>query len=174
VNVNIQKEKMTFSIGDQVIHPRHGLGQVTKLAIKQFVEGQNRPFYEIAFPGSTLWVPLSSSSGIRKLTAKNELTNCRRLLQGPAKSLNPDFRMRLTELKNRINIGTLKARCEVVRDLTAFNRKKQLSGLISAFFQTTIDVLYQEWSAIEGITKIEASNEIQSLLTEGEKVNDNN
>jgi len=166
---------MTFKIGDQVIHPRHGLGQVTKLAIKQFVKGQKRPFYEIAFPGSILWVPLSkSSSGIRKLNEKSELTKCRTLLKAPAKSLNPDFRMRLTELNNRIKEGTLKARCEVVRDLSAFNRKKHLSGLIASFFQSTLDVLYQEWSAIEGISKVEASKEIQTLLTEGNKLNDNN
>ncbi len=62
---------MEFKVGDQVVHPQHGLGQVTNFAIKQFVQGKKRPFYEIAFPGSTLWVPLAlSTSGMRKLTGE--------------------------------------------------------------------------------------------------------
>ena len=165
---------MTFKIGDQVIHPRHGLGLVTKLAIKQFVEGKNRPFYEIAFPGSTLWVPLSfSTSGVRKLTGKSEITKCRKLLKSPANSLNPDFRLRQLELKNHIKEGTLMARCEVVRDLKAYSWKKQLSGSIAAFLQCTLDVLSQEWAAVEGITLAEASTEIQSLLEKGKEAHDN-
>jgi RNA polymerase-interacting CarD/CdnL/TRCF family regulator len=165
---------MTFKVGDQVIHPRLGLGQVTGLAVKQFVEGEKRPFYEISFPGSTLWVPFSpSSTGVRKLTVRSEIDSCRRVLRAPAKPLQVDFRLRLLELRNRLKEGTLTARCEVVRDLTAYGRHKSLSGAIAGFLQTTLDVLYQEWAAVEGITPPQASAEIQSLLQKGKQANDN-
>jgi len=102
---------MTFQVGDQVIHPRHGVGQVTGLSVKQFVKGEKRPFSEISFPGSTLWVPLNlASPGIRKLTVKGEIASCRRVQQAPAKPLNDDFRLRQMQLKDYLKEGTLTAR----------------------------------------------------------------
>jgi len=163
---------MSFKVGDQVIHPRHGLGQVTSLAVKQFVEGEKRPFYEISFPGSTLWVPLNlSSSGIRKLTVKSDIANCRRLLKAPATPLNSDPRLRQPELNNHLKKGTLTARCEVVRDLTASGWQKPLSGSMAAFLKVAQDVLCQEWAAVEGVSLREAASEIESLLETGRQAN---
>lgn len=165
---------MSFKVGDRVVHPRHGLGNVTKLAVKQFVEGEKRPFYEISFPGSTLWVPLSlSTSGIRKLTVKSEIALCRQLLNAPAAPLSDDPRMRQTELNDHLKEGTLAAHCEVVRDLTAYGWHKPLSGALAVFLKVTRDVLCQEWAAVEGITLSQAVMEIESLLEKGRQANDN-
>ena len=165
---------MPFKVGDRVVHPRHGLGQVIKLAVKQFVEGEKRPFYEISFPGSTLWVPLNlSTSGVRKLTVKSEIASCRRVLQAPAEPLKDDFRLRQIELNDHLKEGTFTARCEVVRDLTAYSWYKPLNGSIATFLQTILEVLCQEWAAVEEISPAEAANEIQSLLEEGRQANDN-
>lgn len=164
---------MSFKVGDQVIHPRHGLGQVTNLAVKQFVEGEKRPFYEISFPGSTLWVPFNlSRSGIRKLTVKSEIANCRQLLKSPAEPLDSDPRMRQTVLRDHLKEGTLTAHCEVVRDLAATGWHKPLSGAMAAFLKVTQDVLCQEWAAVEGVSLMEAASEIESLLDRGREAND--
>lgn len=164
---------MPIKVGDRVIHPRHGLGQVTNLVVKQFVEGEKRPFYEISFPGSTLWVPLNlTTSGIRKLSAKTEIANCRRILKAPAEPLEDDYRLRQVELNDHLKVGTLTARCEVVRDLTAYGWHKPLSGSIAVFLQTALDVLCQEWAAVEEITPEEAATEVQSLLEKGKQTND--
>jgi RNA polymerase-interacting CarD/CdnL/TRCF family regulator len=163
---------MDFKVGDRVIHPRHGLGQVTSLAVKQFVEGEKRPFYEISFPGSTLWVPLNlSSTGIRKLTVKSEVATCRQLLQAPANPLNSDPRLRQTDLRTHLKVGTLAAHCEVVRDLVAESRHKSLSGAMAAFLKSSKDVLSQEWAAVEGISLSEATLEIDTLLEKGRLAN---
>jgi len=164
-----------FKVGDRVIHPRHGLGQITNLAVKQFVKGEKRPFYEISFPGSTLWVPLNlTTSGTRKLSTKTEIASCRWVLKSPPEPLQNDYRLRQTELKNHLQEGTLTARCEVVRDLTAYGWHRPLNGSISTFLQTTLEVLYQEWAAVEEITPAEAATEIQFLLDKGKRANDNN
>lgn len=164
---------MSFKVGDRVIHPRHGLGQVTSLAVKQFVEGEKRPFYEISFPGSTLWVPLGlSSTGIRKLTVKSEIVDCRRLLMGAVKPLNHDPRLRQSELREHLKVGTVRAHCEVVRDLAASGWHKPLSGAMAAFLKATQDVLCQEWAAVEGMSLAEAAGEIQSLLQKGRQAHD--
>jgi len=164
---------MTFKVGDRVIHPWHGLGKVTSLVVKQFVEGEKRSFYEISFPGSTLWVPLNlATSGTRKLSTKNEIASCRQVLKDPAEPLNNDFRLRQIELNDHIKEGTLPARCEAVLDLTAYGWHKPLNGSIAAFLQSILEVLYQEWAAVEKITPEEAATEIQSLLEKGKQAND--
>ena len=166
---------MTIEVGDRIIHPRHGLGQVTNLTVKQFVDGEKRPFYEISFSNSTLWVPISNlSSGIRKLTGKKEVASCRQVLRSPAEPLEDDFRLRHTALKDHLKEGTLTARCEVVRDLTAYSRHKPLNGSITAFLRTTLNILCQEWAEVEEVTPEEAATEIQYLLEKGKQVNDNN
>jgi RNA polymerase-interacting CarD/CdnL/TRCF family regulator len=165
---------MKFKVGDRVVHPQHGLGEVTTLAIKQFVQGEKRPFYEIAFPGSTLWVPLTlSTSGMRKLTVKSEIANCRRLLKSRPAPLNGDPRLRQVELSDHLKEGTITANCEVVRDLTAFGWHKPLSGTVSAFLNVAQDVLCQEWAAVEEIPLEEAAAEINALLEKGKQTNDN-
>jgi len=161
---------MQFKVGDRVVHPRHGLGNVTNFAVKQFVEGKKHPFYEISFPGSTLWVPLNlSTSGIRKLTVKSEIAKCRQLLKAPATPLNQDPRLRQPELSQHLKEGTFSAHCEVVRDLTAYSDHKPLSGALAAFRKATLDVLCQEWAAVEEISLFEAASEIEDLLSRGQQ-----
>lgn len=165
---------MIFKVGDRVIHPRHGLGQVTKMAMKQFVEGEKHPFYEIAFPVCTLWVPLDlTNSGIRKLSAKTEIASCRLVLKAPPELLEGDYRLRRIELDEQVKEGTITARCKVVRDLGAYGWNKPLSASITAFLRIIQQVLYQEWAAVEGITPVEAATEIQLLLEKGKLLNVN-
>lgn len=162
---------MAFKVGDRVVHPRHGLGQITRLAVKQFVEGQKRLFYEISFPGSTLWVPMNlSTSGIRKITVKSEIEKCRKLLMSPANPLNEDPRVRQAELNKRMNEGNFSVHCEVVRDVTAHGWTKPLGGMISSFLIAAQDVLYQEWATVEETSLEEASAEINALLEVGKRI----
>ena len=165
---------MPIKVGERVVHPRHGLGRVTKLAIKRLGEGEKRLFYEISFPDSTLWVPLTlSTSGIRRLSAKNDIASCRQLLKAPAEPLNDDPRLRQTELVDHLKEGTVTAQCEVVRDLTAYGWRKTLSGGIATFLDVTRDVLCQEWAAVEGTTLAEAAIEIETLLEKGRPAENN-
>jgi RNA polymerase-interacting CarD/CdnL/TRCF family regulator len=171
---SLLEDNMPIKVGDRVIHPRHGLGDVTKLVIKQFVEGEKRLFYEISFPGSTLWVPLNlSTSGIRKISVKSEIIGCRQLLKSPARPLNDNPRFRQTELVEHLKEGTITAHCEVVRDLNAHSWQKSLSGAIATFFNETQDVLCQEWAAVEGTSLLEAAIEIESLLEKGKPAEHN-
>ena len=50
--------QVELEVGDRVVHPQYGVGQVVKLDEREFEPGVTRRYYEIAIPGSTLWVPL--------------------------------------------------------------------------------------------------------------------
>jgi RNA polymerase-interacting CarD/CdnL/TRCF family regulator len=65
-----------FEIGERVVHPQHGVGQIVKLENREFDRGHSRRYYEVDIPGgSTVWVPVDqSNSGLRRLASKQDLT----------------------------------------------------------------------------------------------------
>ena len=73
---------MQFEIGDQVVHPQHGVGQVVKLEDKEFESGVIRRYYEISMKGgSTIWVPVDLGTvGLRKPAGRSEIARCRKIL----------------------------------------------------------------------------------------------
>jgi len=155
-----------FEVGEQVVHPQHGVGQVVKLEEREFERGDPRKYYEISIPGgSTVWVPVDlSNSGLRRLAHKSELAHCREILQAHPLPLTEDGRVRQSELIARLKQGTIAVQCEVVRDLSAFVAHKAAYGGITAFLEAMLRVLCQEWAMVEEVTMSEAMAEISSLL----------
>jgi len=155
---------MKFAIGDKVVHPQHGVGFVAGLEEKQFEPSAARMYYVVSIPDTTLWVPVDlSTSGLRKLSLKSELEECRQVLQATPQALNAGREL-LSSLSGRIKQGTIIAQCEVVRDLTAFGWHKPLYGPIADFQRMALNVLCQEWAAVNGVTQADASHEINVLL----------
>lgn len=156
---------MKLKIGDQVVHPHYGVGQVVKVDDREFEPGVMRRYYEISIPGSTVWVSLDLPSfGLRKLAAKSEISRCRKVLAAPPEPLVEDPRLRQSDLSGRLKEGSILTHCEVVRDLFAFGAHKPVSGSLGAFFKVTQEVLQQEWAIVEGVTLLEAAGEIGALL----------
>jgi len=160
----IESSRMKFSIGDKVVHPQHGVGFVADLEEKQFEPNASRMYYVVSIPETTIWVPVDlSTSGLRKLSARSELDQCRQVLLSAPQTLKPG-RDLLSNLSDRINQGTIVAQCEVVRDLVAFGWHKPLYGSIADFQRMAFDVLCQEWAAVDEISLTDATHEINLLL----------
>ena len=160
--------EMKLEVGDRVVHPQYGVGQVVKLDEREFEPGVMRRYYEIAIPGSTLWVPLDMPTfGLRKLTVRSEIARCRKILESAPTPLIEDARLRQSNLAARLKQGSIRIHCEVVRDLSAYGAHRPLSGTIAAFLRVTQEVLSQEWATVEGITLAEAAAEVEALLEKG-------
>src|SRR5512137_2523509 len=117
---------MTFGGNYRVVHPQHGVGRLVRLVTRRFEAGAGREYYEIALlKGATIWVPVDGDQGgLRRLIAKSELGLYRNLLSGRPRPLASDHKQRQIDVSARLKAGTLRARCEVVRDLTAHSWKK--------------------------------------------------
>ncbi|RIK32635.1 MAG: hypothetical protein DCC56_02140 [Anaerolineae bacterium] len=157
---------MTFAIGDTVVHPQHGVGQVVNLEDREFEPGKMRQYYEISIPsGGTVWMPADlHPSGLRSLAARSEIAQCRQILLSRPASFKDDVRTRQANLAGRLKQGTIRTQCEIVRDLFAFGEHKSLYGSMAGFFRQTQNVLCQEWALVEGVTFTEALQEVTSLL----------
>ena len=158
---------MTFNIGDQVVHPQHGVGEVVKLEDRAFGSGVTRRYYEISIlsAGSTLWVPMDPPSfGLRNLAERSEIAACRKVLMSSPSPLIDDARSRQSNLAERLKQGSIRVQCEVVRDLYAFGEHKSLYGSMAGFFRQTQNVLCEEWALVEGVSLQEAVQEVNALL----------
>jgi CarD family transcriptional regulator len=158
---------MKFIIGDRVVHPQHGVGEVVKLEDREFGSGVIRRYYEVSIPsaGSTLWVPLEPPAyGLRKLADQSEINACRMILASLPEPLTDDPRTRQSVLVERLKKGTIHIQCKVVRDLYALGENKSLYGSMAGFFRQTQNVLCEEWAVVEEITLEEAVREVISLL----------
>ena len=156
---------MEFNIGDQVVHPQYGVGIVVNLKDREFEPGVMRRYYEISLPGTTLWVCLELPTfGLRKLTARSEIARCRIILASHPAPVIENARERQAEMADRLKLGTIAAHCEVVRDLYAYFGDRPSSGRIGGYLQVIQDVLCQEWAVVEGVTLLDAVDEIRALL----------
>jgi RNA polymerase-interacting CarD/CdnL/TRCF family regulator len=130
-----------------------------------------RRYYEISMAGgSTVWAPIDLETvGLRKPARKSEIARCRKILVSRPAPLTEEARSRQAMLLARLRQGTISTFCEVVRDLFAFGEHKSLYGTIAGFYRVTKDVLCQEWAVVEGITYLEALEEIDALLEKGRR-----
>jgi RNA polymerase-interacting CarD/CdnL/TRCF family regulator len=156
---------MEFKIGDRVVHPKYGVGIVANLKDREFEPGVMHRYYEISMPGTTLWVSLEMPTfGLRKLTVRSEIARCRIILASPPAPFIENVRERQTEMADQLKLGTIAAHCEVVRDLYAYFADKPSSGRIGGLLQIVQDILCQEWALVEGVTLLDAAEEIKTLL----------
>ncbi len=160
---------MEFQVGDQVVHPFHGVGTVKSITEQQFVGAKAYPYYEVVNGGLTVWIPVGTpgSTGLRSITTKASLEGCRSLLTSAPIPLDKNFRIRQIEIEARLKDGSFPARCAMVRDLTAQSRLRPLTANEDALLKRILTAVCDEWAASDGVSNLTALHEIEGLLQEG-------
>ena len=159
---------MDFKIGDYVVHPAYGVGQIDRLEERRFTGADARLYYKIDIANGTVWVPVQADQPIRlrPVTTRVELARYRKLLTKQPSPLNPDHRERQHELTERLRSGSFKIICEVVRDLTGRSWEKSLNEADASALRKAREALCQEWAASKGISQTDADHEVEALLLE--------
>jgi CarD family transcriptional regulator len=156
---------MSFKVGDRVVHPAHGVGNVVMLEEKKF-SGKKRLYYKVDAENCTVWVPVDDSDklGLRPLTKKANLDHYKEILMEPPETLSEDHRSRQSEISKKLKDGSFKLVCEVVRDLTALSWQDDLNNTDSNYLRKGFDALCQEWAASSGVSIAKATREINQML----------
>jgi CarD family transcriptional regulator len=162
---------MVFKLGDAVVHPVHGVGQIVCVSEKQFTGVGAREYFEISTDKATVWIPVDASetSGLRRLTPKPDLAGYRTVLKSKPISLDKDHSKRRLDLSGRLKQGSFQALCEMVRDLTARSWSRPLGGSDAVLLRKTHDLLCQEWAAASGVTVGQAAQEVDTALLEAKR-----
>ena len=156
-----------LSAGDRVMHPAHGVGHVSRIAVEE-ISGFSLEFLHVAFDESqlTLRVPSNKvrSIGLRRIASRELIAEALTVLQGRARTAKVVWTRRAQEYQAKINSGDPRVVAEVVRDLG----RNAIAGVQSyserAIYETALDRLACEIAAVEGVDKAAAIARINGQL----------
>jgi RNA polymerase-interacting CarD/CdnL/TRCF family regulator len=162
----LEAAEMNFNEGDRVVHKNFGVGIVISIEGMNLSGNGPHLFYRVDFLRTTVWVPVGNQpeDGLRPITPKSHLDRYRALLKSSPASLNNDFRKRHSELEQRMDRGTFRGLCEVIRDLKALSTEKPLNYYERTLFKQSRDALVSEWSITSGLSQSETVAEINGCL----------
>ena len=145
-----------FSIGDHVVYPAHGVGQIQGVE-SQEVAGLSLELYVITFDHEkmTLRVPVrkAKTAGLRPLAAGDVVTQALTTLKGRARVKRTMWSRRAQEYEAKINSGDLISIAEVVRDLHRAENQPEQSYSERQLYESALDRMAREVAAIERIDR---------------------
>jgi CarD family transcriptional regulator len=152
----MSKIELTFSVGDSVVYPAHGVGRVFAVETQE-VAGISLEVYVITFDHEkmTLRVPTRKavSSGLRPLASGTIVTQALTTLKGRARVKRTMWSRRAQEYEAKINSGNLISIAEVVRDLHRSENQPEQSYSERQLYESALDRMAREVAAIEQIDR---------------------
>ncbi len=152
----MSKNGHDFSVGDHVVYPAHGVGQVQGIE-SQEVAGLKLELYVITFDHEkmTLRVPTAKArtAGLRPLAETNVVSQALVTLKGRARVKRTMWSRRAQEYEAKINSGDLISIAEVVRDLHRAENQPEQSYSERQLYESALDRMAREVAAIERIDR---------------------
>lgn len=163
---NMVKE-VSFSTGDFVVYPTHGVGKVLSIT-KDTVAGQELELIAVRFDKDrmTLRVPMTKArnSGLRKLSNRNIMDTALETLRSKSKVKRTMWSRRAQEYEAKINSGDPVSIAEVVRDLYRSQSQSDQSYSERQIYEQALDRLANELAALEKINTKEATVKLCDIL----------
>ena len=145
-----------FSVGDHVVYPAHGVGNVVGIETQE-VAGITLEVYVITFDHEkmTLRVPTkkAKTAGLRPLAANDVVTQALTTLKGRARVKRTMWSRRAQAYEAKINSGDLISIAEVVRDLHRADNQPEQSYSERQLYESALDRMAREVAAIERIDR---------------------
>ncbi len=164
--------KATFKADDYAVYPSHGIGKIVDIE-KTLVLGQDLSCYLMYFEKEklTIKIPMNSAEkiGLRHLISKSQMDEVFGILRSGVKKLKGMWSRRAQEYETKINSGDIMLLAEVLRDLTRDIEDGERSYSERIIYETAINRLASEYSAIYGIDFEEAKDKV--TLTAKDKLN---
>ena len=156
-----------FSIGDHVVYPAHGVGQVQGIETQE-VAGLSLEVYVITFDHEkmTLRVPTrkAKGAGLRPLAANDVVSQALVTLKGRARVKRTMWSRRAQEYEAKINSGDPISIAEVVRDLHRNANQPDQSYSERQIYEAALERLAAELAAVERIEPEQATQKLEKLL----------
>lgn len=152
---------MDFGVGEHVVHPAHGTGEIVKIEEQELATGFSQ-YYVVSFPDKrlTVRIPLDRSEdlGLREIIGRKRVTEVMATLKELPESLPSDFKARRQLLENWINTGRPVKLAQAVRDLSWRRTEKRLNKADTELFDRAHRRLLQEMALAlgQGIQETEA------------------
>lgn len=158
-----------FGVGDKVIYPGHGVGEITKVVNKS-IGGQELSFLEIELQdgkGTKIMVPESRTKevGLRHPLSQDLLSKVYEILrEKDCKVEVTTWNRRYRDYSQKLRSGSLFDVAEVLRDLNVIRGGKELSFGEKKMLESARALLASEIAVIKMRSEDKVLGEIDSLL----------
>lgn len=161
-------DSKTFSVGDHVVYPAHGVGRITAVD-RETIAGFDMEVYVISFEQDkmTLRVPTAKAehTGMRPLASSTLVDDALKTLTGKARIKRTMWSRRAQEYEAKINSGDLISIAEVVRDLHRGDDQPEQSYSERQLYESALDRMVREVAAVEKIATDAALEKLSKTLT---------
>ena len=164
-----KKIPLQYSIGDFIVYPSHGVGEITSIQTFEIAE-EKLEMYNVIFEKEkmTLKIPTIKAKeiGIRKVSSKANLKKTLEILNGKAKIRRTMWSRRAQEYESKINSGSLNELTEVVRDLFRNSNQPEQSYSERQLYESARDRLAREVAVVEKTDDDKAVEKIEIILND--------
>jgi CarD family transcriptional regulator len=158
---------MVYAVGDQVVYPHHGAGQIMKIEQKE-VLGRQREYLVIQILHShmTAMVPVDNAdrAGLRKVVAADVVHQVVELLRGDPTAMPKGWSHRFKYNRDKLKTGDIFEVAEVVRNLAVRNVDKSLSTGEKQMFTKAKRILASELMYARDLSEDEATTYLDDVL----------
>ncbi len=166
------RRKVTFKVGDKVVHPHHGAALITR-QVEQEVVGESRSYFElqVATEQLTVFVPVTSMNDIiRPVISKTAATKVMRIFKEDPQSSGNNWSRWYKVLNEKMTSGDIYQVAEVVRDLTYSQHTKGISPALKRMLSRARVTLTSELAYALSISTEEAVERLDRALPDPESV----
>ena len=159
--------KNKYKIGEIVVHPKHGVGEIVKIQSMELSNIKSK-FYVVKMEQSklTIRVPLEKQLevGLRKISSKKNIEEVINTLKLKPKIRRIMWSRRAQEYDAKIYSGDPIKIAEVIRDLFRKNNQPEQSYSERQMFQMALERLAREVAAVEKTDYFQATEKIENTL----------
>jgi CarD family transcriptional regulator len=168
VEVSISVETIEFELGDNVVYPHHGAGQVQAKEIKE-VFGQRREYLtiKILHNDMTVMVPTENAAlaGLRRVIDEETVEKVLNVLRDDVSDMPKNWNRRFKHNRDKIKTGDIYELAEVVRNLALRENEKGLSSGEKQMYTRAKKILASELMYALDKDESEAEAYLDDLLT---------
>ncbi len=158
----------TFSIGDKVVYPNHGVGVIEQISSRT-IGATVEKFYLLKIKSSSLkvMVPFHNvdSVGLRRVVRNGEITKILEYLQDGKCENHADWKYRFKENSDKMRTGSLMEVAIVLKGLLKLAQEKPLSFREKKMLERARYLLVSELSMAKNCSENEIEDELRKALT---------
>ena len=168
IEVTMTTEYIEFELGDNVVYPHHGAGQVQAKEIKE-VFGQRREYLtiKILHNDMTVMVPTENAAlaGLRRVIDEETVEKVLNVLRDDVSDMPKNWNRRFKHNRDKIKTGDIYELAEVVRNLALRESEKGLSSGEKQMYTRAKKILASELMYALDKDEAEAEAYLDGLLS---------
>jgi CarD family transcriptional regulator len=173
LDITREAECIDFSVGDNVVYPHHGAGQVIKKEKKEIL-GETREYLtiKILHNDMTVMVPCENAgkAGLRRVIDEDTVKKVLGVLSDEVSEMPKNWNRRFKHNRDKIKTGDIYELAEVVRNLAVREQDKGLSTGEKQMYTRAKKILASEMMYALEKTEDEAEAYLDDLLQRSDKL----